>query len=194
MGKHNATRGRHRARTYRMRSAFGIVGATALAGGTLLGTVGTAHADVDWDAVAACESGGNWAIATGNGYFGGLQFTLSTWRANGGSGMPQNASRAEQIRVAENVLRTQGIGAWPVCGKRGGSATSAIKPLNVTSKPLTTRAKSLNPANSVTVRPGDTLARLAAAKRTTWQALWAANSHAVSNPDRIYVGQVLRVP
>jgi hypothetical protein len=81
---------------------------------------GTANADsVDWDAVAACESGGNWGIATGNGYYGGLQFSMGTWRANGGSGSPHNASREEQIRVAENVLRTQGIGAWPSCGRRG---------------------------------------------------------------------------
>jgi resuscitation-promoting factor RpfE len=74
---------------------------------------------VNWDAIAACESSGNWAINTGNGYFGGLQFLPSTWRANGGSGSANNASREEQIRVAENVLRTQGIGAWPVCGRRG---------------------------------------------------------------------------
>jgi len=74
---------------------------------------------VDWDAIAACESGGNWGISTGNGFSGGLQFTQSTWNANGGSGSPANASRAEQIRVAENVLRTQGIGAWPTCGGRG---------------------------------------------------------------------------
>ena len=81
---------------------------------------GTANADsVNWDAVAQCESGGNWSIATGNGYYGGLQFTPSTWRANGGSGMPNQASREEQIRVAENVLHNQGIGAWPVCGHRG---------------------------------------------------------------------------
>ncbi|WP_211284620.1 transglycosylase family protein, partial [Mycobacterium alsense] len=74
---------------------------------------------VNWDAIAQCESGGNWAISTGNGFSGGLQFTPSTWRANGGSGSPANASREEQIRVAENVLHTQGIGAWPVCGRRG---------------------------------------------------------------------------
>ena len=59
------------------------------------------------------------ATATGNGYYGGLQFTMGTWHANGGTGSPQHASREEQIRVAENVLRTQGIGAWPVCGRRG---------------------------------------------------------------------------
>ncbi|MBV8350607.1 MAG: transglycosylase family protein [Mycolicibacterium sp.] len=54
-----------------------------------------------------------------NGYHGGLQFTIGTWQANGGTGSPENASRAEQIRVAENVLRTQGRGAWPACGGRG---------------------------------------------------------------------------
>jgi resuscitation-promoting factor RpfE len=74
---------------------------------------------VNWDAIAQCESGGNWGISTGNGYSGGLQFTPSTWRANGGSGSPNGASREEQIRVAENVLHSQGIRAWPVCGRRG---------------------------------------------------------------------------
>lgn len=74
---------------------------------------------VNWDAIAQCESGGNWGINTGNGFSGGLQFSSSTWHANGGSGSPAGASREEQIRVAENVLHSQGIGAWPVCGRRG---------------------------------------------------------------------------
>ena len=104
-----------------IRKTFGlatIAGALAVAPMAL--ATGTASADsVNWDAVAACESGGNWAINTGNGYYGGLQFTQSTWSANGGSGSPHNASREEQIRVAENVLHSQGIGAWPVCGRRG---------------------------------------------------------------------------
>ena len=94
--------------------------AGALAAAPLAFGAGIANADsVNWDAIAACESGGNWAINTGNGYYGGLQFSPSTWSSNGGSGMPHLASRAEQIRVAENVLRTQGIGAWPTCGARG---------------------------------------------------------------------------
>lgn len=95
--------------------------AGALAVAPLAMATGTAAADsgVNWDAVAACESGGNWSINTGNGYYGGLQFSLSTWRANGGTGMPHQASREEQIRVANNVLRSQGIGAWPTCGRRG---------------------------------------------------------------------------
>ena len=86
----------------------------------LTAVVGTADAaGGNWDAVAQCESGGNWTINTGNGYYGGLQFSLGTWQANGGSGLPHQASREEQIRVAQNVLRTQGIGAWPVCGGHG---------------------------------------------------------------------------
>lgn len=71
---------------------------------------------VNWDAIAQCESGGDWSINTGNGYYGGLQFLPSTWASHGGVGMAHRASREQQIAVAERVLRTQGIGAWPVCG------------------------------------------------------------------------------
>jgi hypothetical protein len=102
-----------------IRKTFGLATiAGALVVAPLALGAGTANA-VNWDAVAACESGGNWHIATGNGYYGGLQFTMGTWRSNGGSGSPHQASREEQIRVAENVLKTQGIRAWPVCGRRG---------------------------------------------------------------------------
>src|SRR3954464_12093826 len=96
--------------------------ALALAAGStgLIATAGTASA-TDWDAVAQCESGGNWSTNTGNGFSGGLQFTPSTWAANGGSGSPAGASRSEQIAVAERVKQTQGMGAWPVCGSNGGS-------------------------------------------------------------------------
>lgn len=88
-------------------------------------TTAAAHADsVNWDAIAACESGGNWSINTGNGHYGGLQFKPATWSANGGTGNPAQASRAEQIRVAENVLRTQGIKAWPKCGPKGLTTAS----------------------------------------------------------------------
>lgn len=86
-------------------------------------SAGTAHADsVNWDAIAQCESGGNWAINTGNGHYGGLQFKPATWAANGGVGNPAQATREQQIRVAENVLAKQGIGAWPSCGKKAGAA------------------------------------------------------------------------
>ncbi len=73
-----------------------------------------------WDKIAACESGGNWSINTGNGFYGGLQFTLSTWRAYGGSGMPHHASKATQIAVAKKVQAAQGWGAWPACTSKLG--------------------------------------------------------------------------
>nr|MBA3530132.1 transglycosylase family protein [Propionibacteriaceae bacterium] len=73
-----------------------------------------------WDRLAQCESGGDWSINTGNGFYGGLQFTLSTWRAYGGSGMPHHASRAAQIAVAKRVQAGQGWGAWPACTSKLG--------------------------------------------------------------------------
>jgi resuscitation-promoting factor RpfB len=76
--------------------------------------------DSVWDRLAECESGGNWSINTGNGFYGGLQFSLSTWRAYGGTGMPHEASREEQIAVAERVQDEQGWGAWPACTSKLG--------------------------------------------------------------------------
>jgi hypothetical protein len=99
----------------------GALAIAAMAVSTVFST-GTAHADsMNWDAVAQCESGGNWAANTGNGHYGGLQFKQATWSSNGGAGSPVTASRAEQIRVAENVLATQGAKAWPKCGALGGT-------------------------------------------------------------------------
>lgn len=96
----------------------------ALASFALGSGIAAAESTVNWDAVAQCESGGNWAIDSGNGFYGGLQFSPATWKNNGGTGMPNQASREEQIRIAENVLRTQGIGAWPDCGKASGAAAT----------------------------------------------------------------------
>jgi len=77
---------------------------------------------VNWSAIAACESGGNWAASTGNGFYGGLQFTEQTWLGYGGGRYASSANLAtpaQQIAIAQNVLAGQGIGAWPVCGARG---------------------------------------------------------------------------
>lgn len=73
-----------------------------------------------WQQLAQCESGGNWQANTGNGYFGGLQFTLSSWRWVGGTGYPHHASRGEQIRRAERLLERQGWSAWPSCSRKVG--------------------------------------------------------------------------
>lgn len=102
-------------------------------------STGTANADsVNWDAIAQCESGGNWSTNTGNGHYGGLQFKPATWASNGGVGNPATASRAEQVRVAENVLRTQGIKAWPKCGAQAGSPAVWTTPTMPTSPTMTT--------------------------------------------------------
>ena len=76
-----------------------------------------------WDRVATCESGNRWNVNTGNGYYGGLQFSYTTWRGFGGTQYGSHAhlaTREQQIRIAQNVLRVQGPGAWPVCSVRAG--------------------------------------------------------------------------
>ena len=100
----------------------------AVLGGSGLALAGQASAasDAEWDQVARCESGGNWAINTGNGYQGGLQFTPATWIASGGgqyAPAAQLATKEQQIAVAERVLARQGRGAWPVCGGPLSGAT-----------------------------------------------------------------------
>lgn len=90
-------------------------------------TVTTQVGNHNWDGVAQCESSGNWAIDTGNGYSGGLQFLPSTWAAYGGSGNAANATKEEQIRVAENILANQGVGAWPVCGAYLTEGTTPVE-------------------------------------------------------------------
>jgi resuscitation-promoting factor RpfA len=125
--------GRHRKPTTPGISVAKIAFTGAVLGGGGIALAGHASAatDSEWDQVAGCESGGNWAINTGNGYHGGLQFTQGTWAAHGGSEFAPSANlatREQQIAVAERVLATQGRGAWPVCG--GG--LSGPSPGNVT--------------------------------------------------------------
>jgi hypothetical protein len=113
-----------------MRRTAAVVGAAgAIAVTQMAVAIPIAEAEPNWDAMAQCESGGNWSANTGNGFYGGLQFTPGTWAANGGSGSPSSASRAEQIRVARNVMQTQGIGAWPVCGGPAGQASGLCRTL-----------------------------------------------------------------
>lgn len=73
-----------------------------------------------WDKLAMCESSGNWSVDTGNGFYGGLQFTLQSWEAVGGTGYPNDASQSEQIAMAEKLQALQGWGAWPVCSTELG--------------------------------------------------------------------------
>jgi hypothetical protein len=98
-----------------------VAGAVALGAPlALAGTADAATPTAKWDRIASCESGGNWGTATGNGYYGGLQFSPRTWKSFGGQGMPHRASKSQQIAVAERILAKQGWKAWPACSKKAG--------------------------------------------------------------------------
>ncbi|MFF8320252.1 transglycosylase family protein [Streptomyces bobili] len=118
------------ARATKVRTTAVLAGAALLAPLGLLaagGNAAAADAGV-WDRIARCESGGNWHINTGNGYYGGLQFSASTWRAFGGTAYAptaDRATRAQQITVATKVQRSQGWGAWPTCSTRAGASGGA---------------------------------------------------------------------
>ncbi|MFH9982897.1 transglycosylase family protein [Streptomyces sp. NPDC017179] len=116
-----SSKGKHRrpSRTTRVVALAGVAGAAVAAPLMAVGDASAATAS-QWNAVAQCESGGNWSINTGNGFYGGLQFTNSTWAGYGGTSYASRAdlaSKSQQIAVAEKVLAGQGKGAWPVCGK-----------------------------------------------------------------------------
>ncbi|HKN95672.1 MAG TPA: transglycosylase family protein [Pseudonocardiaceae bacterium] len=214
-------RGKHRKQSRLVRGVAKVAIAGAMIGAPLTIAATPANASgVNWDAIAHCESGGNWATNTGNGFYGGLQFTMSTWHAYGGSGSPQNASRSEQIAVAERVLQGQGIGAWPVCGKYAGSgasyssshtsghhtshstthstrhhhhssaASSESRQVVSTVHHGTPRS---NPNGDYTVASGDTLSKIAKQNGVAggWHALWEKNKSFVPDPDLIFPGQKL---
>jgi hypothetical protein len=128
--------GRHRKPTASAVNVAKIAFTGAVIGSGSLALAGQANAatDGEWDQVAKCESGNNWAINTGNGYQGGLQFSPGTWASHGGgqyAPAAHMATKEEQIAVAERVLATQGKGAWPVCGR----GLSGSTPRNVIEAP-----------------------------------------------------------
>ncbi|MFF7945606.1 transglycosylase family protein [Streptomyces griseorubiginosus] len=207
-----AVRGRHR--RYQP-NRINRASLTVTAGGVgiavpLIGT-GTAHAaDVDtWNKVAACESSNNWSINTGNGYYGGLQFTRSTWEAYGGTRYAARADLAtkdQQIAVAEKVLDGQGPGAWPTCSVRAGltrgGGTPDIEPLAEKStavrdvKPQTTPQSRAGTARMYTVVRGDSLSGIADAHKVRggWRQLYDANRQTIgADPDLILPGQRLKL-
>lgn len=170
-----------------------------------------------WDALAQCESGGNWSTNTGNGFSGGLQFTQSTWAANGGTGSPANATREQQIAVAQNVQASQGWGAWPSCaaqlGLSGGGGAAASVPVQSApvqaaprSAPVQAPVQAPVPARhaapvalsgeTYTVQSGDSLSTIAEHLNIKggWQALADANTDTISDPNLVLAGQVLQLP
>ena len=107
----------------KLKRTIALAASTAVAVGGSVALAAPAQASTVWDAVAQCESGGNWSINTGNGYYGGLQFSASTWKAFGGHQYASNAhlaTKAQQIAIAQKTLAVQGPGAWPTCSKKAG--------------------------------------------------------------------------
>jgi nucleoid-associated protein YgaU len=182
----------------------------------------TATSASTWDALAQCESGGNWATNTGNGFSGGLQFTAQTWAAYGGTGSPESASRAQQIAVAEKVQAGQGWGAWPACAAKlglSGGATAAAPQIQPQSAPVQAAPVQTAPVaqapvateaptqarhaaavevsgETYTVQDGDTLSKIAEklGVQGGWQNLADANADTITDPDLVFVGQVLQLP
>ncbi|MFD4628358.1 transglycosylase family protein [Streptomyces sp. NPDC058284] len=213
-----AVRGRHR--RYQP-NRINRASLTVTAGGagmalplTVAGTAGAADVDT-WNKVAACESGSNWSVNTGNGFYGGLQFRQSTWEAYGGTAYAPRADRAtkgQQISVAERVLDAQGPGAWPVCSSKAGltrgDGTPDVTPARAPAKPERARrdVKDVRPevtpqstagtAEMYTVVHGDTLSGIAGERRVRggWQQLYDANRRVIGDdPDLITPGQRLSV-
>ena len=192
-------------------------GATAVGAAIPVLTAGAGHAATSsvWDRVAACESSGDWHINTGNGYFGGLQFSASTWAAYGGTHYAETAdraTRAEQVSVAQRVLQGQGAGAWPVCSVRAGltrgngaaaqpAAAAAPAPAPAKQHAPSRPAKPVSPMRTAptrtvehTVQRGETLSGIAQSLRVPggWNALYAANRTVVgADPNLIFPGEHL---
>src|SRR5688572_7841608 len=198
-------RGRHRKPTNTVRMIARTALAGAVAGAPLIvAPAANAASDSTWDRLAQCESGGNWSINTGNGYHGGLQFSPRTWSAFGGGEFARyayQASREQQIVVAERVLAEQGWNAWPSCsrklGIRGEPATPRSAPgAPAPAAPEVVRASALAPsAGQYVVQRGDTLSAIASRNNVPggWQALVQKNPALAANPNMLRVGQVIQL-
>ncbi len=211
MTKH--VRGRHRKPRNRKR-LFSVTTAPFVALLPFaLAPAADAATEATWDRLARCESGGRWHINTGNGYYGGLQFSYGTWRAYGGGRYASRAdlaTKAEQIAIAERLLDDRGWGPWPACSRKlglsaadargsAGSAPAASRSRTRTKAPTTTRKAPtvrVKGTKVYVVRRGDTLSAIA--RRVSfpggWQALYRVNRETIGrNPGLIHPGQRLLV-
>ena len=193
-------RGKHRKTSNTARNATRI----AMTGAAIVAPIAIsapAHA-ADWDALAHCESSGNWSANTGNGFTGGLQFTQSTWQAYGGTQYAANAkdaTREQQIAVAEKVLASQGTGAWPGCSAKlswsSGSTKSSTKTPKVqasveaTTKPSPVQAGGAD----YTVQAGDTLGKIAQQFGVNYQDVFQRNQNILTDPNLNFPGQQLDI-
>ncbi|WP_406415610.1 transglycosylase family protein [Streptomyces sp. NBC_01614] len=223
-----SSKGKHRrpSKAARAIAVVGVTGAAAVAAPLMAAGSASAATASEWDAVAQCEAGGNWSINTGNGYYGGLQFSASTWAAYGGTAYASTAdqaSKAQQIEIAEKVLAGQGKGAWPNCGTglssaayngSGSSQSTEAAPRATEEQPASRSAerpaaekKSTKTVTTPTgkkvkkgdgeykVAKGDTLSSIAEKKKVKggWEKLFQLNKDIVEDADLIYPGQQLHL-
>lgn len=223
-----SSKGKHRrpSKAARAIAVVGVTGAAAVAAPLMAAGGASAATASEWDAVAQCEAGGNWSINTGNGYYGGLQFSASTWAAYGGTAYASTAdqaSKAQQIEIAEKVLAGQGKGAWPNCGTglssaayngSGSSQSTEAAPRATEEQPASRSAerpaaekKSTKTVTTPTgkkvkkgdgeykVAKGDTLSSIAEKKKVKggWEKLFQLNKDIVEDADLIYPGQQLHL-
>ena len=197
-----------------MRKAISTMAAAGSLAAVALATAPAAHAATakQWDALAQCESGGRWNLDTGNGFYGGLQFSGGTWRAYGGGAFAPTANKAtreQQISIAAKVAKDQGWGAWPTCSRKAGlrGADPSAPDFGVRADVAAARSAVRQPLASPTnpakggstgtgkhvVAVGETLSSIAKANHVTggWQSLFAANRSILKDADQISVGQVL---
>lgn len=187
-------------------SAVAVAGVSAAGALVNVASASTDPSPGAWAALRNCESNGNYATDTGNGYYGAYQFSQQTWDGLGLSGLPSNASPATQDAAAQQLYAEDGSAPWPVCGaylSSGGSSdtatastpTSTVAP-STPAAPAPAVAAPAAPAapasgSTYTVQPGDTLWQLAVNNGTTVSALASINN--IANPNLIFVGQVLSV-
>ncbi len=208
-------RGKHRkpsnsSRTFARAAVAGAVVATPMA-------IAVPANAADWDTLAQCESSGDWSANTGNGYYGGLQFDPNTWSAFGGSDYAANAheaTREQQIEIAEKVLSAQGANAWPGCTAKvswtsGSTDTSSEVSTDSESSSTqyqaeqTTRSTggaeqttgstgaAASDAETYTVQSGDTLGKIGQQFGTDFQTIFEQNREVLDDPNLIYPGQQL---
>ncbi|MFF2128437.1 transglycosylase family protein [Streptomyces olivochromogenes] len=164
-----SSKGKHRrpSKATRVATLAGVTGVAIAAPLMAAGNASAATAS-QWDSVAQCESGGNWSINTGNGYYGGLQFSASTWAAYGGTAYAataNQASKSQQITIGEKVLAAQGKGAWPTCGT-GLSSAAYTGGASAPSTSSSSNGSSSNssPSAGTTTRSTDTAASRSASR------------------------------
>ncbi|WP_327066458.1 transglycosylase family protein [Kitasatospora sp. NBC_01302] len=155
--------------------------------GLVTATTASAASTSTWDAVAQCESTGNWSINSGNGFYGGLQFTSSTWAAYGGTqyaAQANQATKAQQIAVAEKVLASQGPGAWPVCSVKAGLTAGGAPAAVDTSAPAPAAKAAAAPQAPAKQTPAPQAPAKQAPKQAPAQSAPAQDSKPAAKPTK----------